>query len=210
MNNKYNPILICTGSYKDFRGDGELICGACGYVFSPYEAEDLFKDCKLHINNHGRIEVHGRPMRCVRCARKYESVYFNDLADVCDIVPASLFKNRYITKYGELILPEKLKAPLLIPAWDSIEPCQMAYIDAIAYMLYSVGYTADILSLQITPKYWDLCFRGTRISSDIHAVVCRIAEEDLRCPIDEFYKILESMREMENDNFFPVGGNEDD
>lgn len=58
MNNEYNPILICSGSYKDFRADGELICGACGYVFSPYEAEALFKNCKPQLNSTGQIEVH--------------------------------------------------------------------------------------------------------------------------------------------------------
>lgn len=200
------PVLICSGSHKDFRNGVGLICGGCGHEYSPHEAKALLRCCELWPDSTGDFEVHSRSMSCVHCACTYGFVYFGDRAEMCYIIPTSMFKNRYITKYGELILPEKLKAPLLIPAWDFNEQRHMAYLDAVAYMLYSVGYTADILSHQISPRYWDLCFRGTRISSDIHAVVCRIAEEDLRCPIDEFYKILESIREMEDDHFFSVGG----
>jgi len=65
MNEFNNPVLICNGSYKDFRDDGELICGGCGYVFSPYEAEALFKDCELQLNRTGQIDVHRMERLCI-------------------------------------------------------------------------------------------------------------------------------------------------
>lgn len=38
MSNKNKTILICNGSYKVFHDDSKLICGGCGYVYSPDEA----------------------------------------------------------------------------------------------------------------------------------------------------------------------------
>lgn len=213
--NKYdNPILICIGSHKDFHNDGKLFCGGCGHQYSPDEAEAMLKDVKLKAADTCGMEVHTKPLRCIRCCRRYESVYFSELGEVSKIVPLSLFKKRYVTKYGELILLKKFEAPLFIPSWDVNEQRRMSYTDAIAYMLYSslcpLGYRADDLTFQVTPKDWELYAIVTHISQDLHDDICSISEESLRCRLNEFDKILASMHDMENDRFFSIGGNEDD
>lgn len=215
MTNKYdNPILICIGSHKDFHDDGELFCGGCGYKYSPDEAEDMFKDVKIKVADTCGMEVNTKPLRCIRCCRRYESVYFSELGEVSKIVPFSLFKKRYVTKYGELILVKKHEAPLFIPNWDFNEQRRMSYADAIAYMLYSslgpMGYRAYEVTLQVTPKNWELYAVITRISQDLHDDICSISEESLRCRLNEYDKILASMHDMENDRFFSIGGNENE
>lgn len=73
--NKYdNPILICIGSHKDFHDDGELFCGGCGYQYSPDEAEAMFKDVKIKVADTCGMEVHTKPLRCIRCCRRYENL----------------------------------------------------------------------------------------------------------------------------------------
>lgn len=209
--NKYdNPILICIGSHKDFHDDGELFCGGCGYQYSSDEAEAMFKDVKIKVADTCGMEVHTKPLRCIRCCREYKSVYFSELGEVSKIVPPSLFKNRYVTKYGELFLPKKFEAPLFIPSWDVNKQRRMSYADAIAYMLYSLGCKANNMSLRVGQNYWELYFLGSWISSGLHEDICNISEESLRCHLGEFDKILASMHDMENDHFFSIGGNEDD
>lgn len=207
--NKYdNPVLICIGSHKDFHDDGELFCGGCGYQYSPDEAEDMFKDVKIKVADTCGMEVHTKPLRCIRCCRRYESVYFSELGEVSKIFPFSLFKNRYVTKYGELTLPSKYEAPLFIPSWDFSKQRRMSYDDAIAYMLYSslgpLGYRSYEVTLQVTPKNWELYAVTTRISQDLHDDICSISEESLRCRLNEYDEILESMHNMENDRFFSI------
>lgn len=96
--NKYdNPILICIGSHKDFHDDGELFCGGCGYQYSPDEAEDMFKDVKIKVADTCGMEVHTKPLCCIKCCRQYKSVYFSELGEVSKIVPINLFKKRWGT-----------------------------------------------------------------------------------------------------------------
>lgn len=91
--NKYdNPILIYIGGHKDFHDDGELFCGGCGYQYSSDEAEAMFKDVKIKVADTCGMEVHTKPLRCIRCCRRYESVYFSELGEVSKIVPINLFK----------------------------------------------------------------------------------------------------------------------
>lgn len=213
--NKYdNPILICIGSHKDFHDDGELFCGGCGYQYSPDEAEAMFKDVKIKVADTCGMEVHTKPLRCIRCCRRYESVYFSELGEVSRIIPLSLFKNRYATKYGELILLKKFEAPLFIPSWDFSKQRRMSYADAIAYMLYSslapLGYTSSDAELRVRSEYWELFFIGAPISPYLHNDICSISKKPLYRRLDEFNNIMESMRDMEHDRFFSIGGNEDD
>lgn len=213
--NKYdNPILICIGSHKDFHDDGELFCGGCGYQYSPDEAEAMFKDVKIKVADTCGMEVRTKPLRCIRCCRRYESVYFSNLGEVSKIVPLSLFQNRYVTKYGELILPKTFEAPLFIPSWDFNKQRHMSIADAIAYMLYSslapLGYTSSDVELHVRSEYWELFFIGAPISPYLHNDICSISKKSLRCCLNEFDKILASMHDMENDRFFSIGGNEDD
>lgn len=104
MSNEYdNPVLICIGSHKDFHDGGKLFCGGCGYRYSPDEAESMFKDVKIKVADTCGMEVHAKPLRCIRCCRRYESVYFSDLGEVSKIVPLSLFQNiRRTTVYPKL------------------------------------------------------------------------------------------------------------
>jgi hypothetical protein len=211
MTNKYdNPILICIGSYKDFHDDGELFCGGCGYQYSPDEAEDMFKDVKIKVANTCGMEIHTKPLHCIRCCRQYESVYFSDLGEVSKIVPLSLFKNRYINKLGELILPKKFETPVFIPSWDFNVQRRVSYADAIAYMLHSLGYAASNMTLHVGPESWELYSGILRISRGLHEDICNISEKSLRFHLGDFDKILASMRDMENDRFFSIGGNENE
>lgn len=213
--NKYdNPILICIGSHKDFHDDGELFCGGCGYQYSSDEAEAMFKDVKIKVADTCGMEVHTKPLRCIRCCREYKSVYFSELGEVSRIIPLSLFKNRYATKYGELILLKKFEAPLFIPSWDFNKQRHMSFADAIAYMLYSslcpLGYTSSDATLYVRSEFWELYFIGAPISPYLHNDICSISKKSLRCWLNDFDKILTSMHDMENDRFFSTGGNEDD
>lgn len=209
--NKYdNPILICIGNHKDFHDDGELFCGGCGYQYSPDEAESMFKDVKINVANTYGMEVRAKPLRCIRCCRQYKSVYFSELGEVSKIVPLSRFINRYVTKYGELILLEKFEAPLFIPSWDVNMQRRVSYADAIAYMLHSLGYAASNMTLHVGPESWELYSGILRISRGLREDICNISEESLRYHLGDFDEILTSMRDMENDRFFSIGGNEDD
>lgn len=215
--NKYdNPILICIGSHKDFHDDGELFCGGCGYQYSPDEAEAMFKDVKIKVADTCGMEVHTKPLRCIRCCRQYESVYFSELGEVSKIVPFSLFKNRYVTKYGELTLPSKCEAPLFIPSCDFSKQRRMSYDDAIAYMLYSYpcrfGYKADNVQLRIGAiAYWELYVLGACIAPDLHEDLSSLMRGSMRrYLLDNFDRILTSMRRMEQGSFFSIGGNEND
>lgn len=181
--NKYdNPILICIGSHKDFHDDGELFCGGCGYQYSSDEAEAMFKDVKIKVADTCGMEVHTKPLRCIRCCREYKSVYFSELGEVSKIVPPSLFKNRYVTKYGELFLPKKFEAPLFIPSWDVNKQRRMSYADAIAYMLYSslapLGYTSSDAELRVRSEYWEL-FSSVRQSLRIFTMIFAVFRRNL-------------------------------
>lgn len=213
--NEYdNPILICIGSHKDFHDDGELFCGGCGYQYSSDEAEAMFKDVKIKVADTCGMEVHTKPLSCIRCRRRYESVYFSELGEVSKIVPLSLFKKRYITKYGELILLEKYEAPLFIPSWDSSKQRRMSYDDAIAYMLYSslcpLGYMSSDMALYVRSDFWEIYCIGAPVSPYLYEDICNISRESFRCHLGDFDRILEIMHDMENDRFFSIGGNEDE
>lgn len=213
--NKYdNPILICIGSHKNFHDDGELFCGGCGYQYSPDEAEDMFKDVKIKVADTCGMEVHTKPLRCIRCCRRYESVYFSELGEVSKIVPLNLFKIRYVTKYGELILPEKHKLPLFIPSRNSSKQHRMSYDDTIAYMLYSLiyplGYTSSDMTLHVGSDYYEMYCAGALVSHFLREDIRNISDESFSWHLGEFNRILEIMRDMESSIFFSAGGNEDD
>lgn len=214
MNNEYKPVLICNGNEHDLKNHGELICGGCGYQYSSDEANAMFKDVKIKVADTCGMEVRTKPLRCIRCCRRYESVYFSELGEVSRIIPLSMFQNRYVTKYGELILPKTFEAPLFIPSWDFNKQRRMSIADAIAYMLYSslapLGYTSSDAELRVRSEYWELFFIGAPISPYLHNDICSISKKSLRCCLNEFDKILASMHDMENDRFFSIGGNEDD
>lgn len=214
MNNEYKPVLICIGSHKDFHDDGELFCGGCGYQYSSDEAEAMFKDVKIKVADTCGMEVHTKPLRCIRCCREYKSVYFSELGEVSKIVPLNLFKKRYVTKYGEMILPEKHKLPLFIPSRDSNKQHRMTYDDSIAYMLYSsicpLGYTSSDMALYVGSDYCEMYCVGAPINPYLYEDICSISEESLRCRLNEYDKILASMHDMENDRFFSIGGNENE
>lgn len=213
--NKYdNPILICIGSHKDFHDDGELFCGGCGYQYSSDEAEAMFKDVKIKVADTCGMEVHTKPLRCIRCCRRYESVYFSELGEVSKIVPINLFKKRYVTKRGELILLEKRELPLFIPSREFVKQHRMSYDDAIAYMLYSLiyplGYTSSDVTLHVGSDYCEMYCAGALVSHFLCEDIANISRESFRCHLGEFDRILEIMRDMESGIFFSAGGNEDD
>lgn len=205
-NKNDNPILICIGSYKDFYGDSELFCGGCGYQYSPDEAEDMFKEVKLKIANTGGIEVHAKPLHCVQCCRRYESVYFDELGEVSKIVPLSLFKNRYVTHYGELILPEEHGYAELVPYLDPSRRIKMAYTDSIAYMLYSSGIRADKLKMLIDRYECILYNGGTIIDASLYEDINRVPRNAICHYANQFDKIVTAMDEMKNGDFVFMSG----
>lgn len=208
--NKYdNPILICIGSHKDFHDDGELFCGGCGYQYSPDEAEAMFKDVKIKVANTCGMEVHTKPLCCIKCCRQYKSVYFSELGEVSKIVPLNLFKKRYVTKYGEMILPEKHKPPLFIPSRDSNKQHRMTYDDSIAYMLYSrlcpLGYMSSDVTLHVGSGHWELYCADAPVSPYLREDIRNISDESFSWHLGEFNRILEIMRDMESGIFFSIG-----
>lgn len=218
MNNEYNPILICNGNEHDLKNGGELTCGGCGYVFDSNEAEELFKNVEF---KPGRREFGGdvyssTPLCCIQCFREFKEIYFSERRETHYVYPSSIFKNRYITKYGELILEKDSHFAKFIPSWDPSKSCQMAHADAIAYMLYSylcpLGYSAEIVELHVGAiSYWELCVLDECIPSVLHEDISSLVRGCLRTYLlKNFDKIIVSMREMENDHFFSVGGNEND
>lgn len=213
--NKYdNPILICIGSHKDFHNDGKLFCGGCGHQYSPDEAEAMLKDIKIKVVNACGSEVHTRPLHCIKCCRQYKSVYFNWFSEISKIVQDNLFKKRYVTKHGELILVDKYELPLFIPNRDFDKQRRMSYDEAIAYMLYSslypLGYTSSDMALYVGSDYCEMYCVGAPVNPYLYEDITNISKESFRCHLGEFDRILEIMRDMESSIFFSIGGNEND
>lgn len=213
--NKYdNPILICIGSHKDFHNDGKLFCGGCGHQYSPDEAEAMLKDIKIKVVNACGSEVHTRPLHCIKCCRQYKSVYFNWFSEISKIVQDNLFKRRYVTKHGELILVDKYELPLFIPNRDFDKQRRMSYDEAIAYMLYSslypLGYTSSDMALYVGSDYCEMYCVGAPVNPNFYEDITNISKESFRCHLGEFDRILEIMRDMESSIFFSIGGNEND
>ena len=213
--NKYdNPILICIGSHKDFHNDGKLFCGGCGHQYSPDEAEAMLKDIKIKVVNACGSEVHTRPLHCIKCCRQYKSVYFNWFSEISKIVQDNLFKKRYVTKHGELILVDKYELPLFIPNRVFDKQRRMSYDEAIAYMLYSslypLGYTSSDMTLYVGSDYCEMYCVGAPVNPYLYEDITNISKESFRCHLGEFDKILEIMRDMESSIFFSIGGNEND
>ena len=218
MNHDYNPILICNGNEYDLKNGGELICGGCGYVFDSNEAEELFKNVEF---KPGRREFGGdvyssTPLCCRQCFREFKQIYFSERRATHYVYHRLYFKKRYITKYGELILEKDSHFAEFIPFWDPSKRHKMSHVDAIAYMLYSylspLGYLAENVELHVgTISYWELCVLDECIASDLHGDISSLVRGCLRTfLLKNFDKIIVSMREMENDRFFSVGGNIDD
>lgn len=212
MSNEYNPILICNGNEHDLKNHGELICGACGYVFDSNEAEELFKNMEFKPGYGGSGSmVYSTPMYCKQCFQEFKNIYFSDRLKTLYIMPLSKFKRRYITKYGELILEKDSHFAEFIPFWDPSKRHKMSHADAIAYMLYSylspLGYLAEIVELHVgTISYWELCVLDECIASDLHEDISSLVRGCLRTfLLKNFDKIIVSMREMENDTFFDMG-----
>lgn len=218
MNNEYKPILICNGNEHDLKNGGELICGGCGYVFDSNEAEDLFKNVEF---KPGRREFGGdvystTPLCCRQCFQEYKQIYFSKRRETHYVYPSSIFKNSYITKYGELVLEKDSYFAEFIPSWDPSKRHKMPHYDAIAYMLYSylcpLGYSAEIVELHAGAiSYWELYVLDECIAADLHKDLSSLMHESQReYLLGNYDKIIASMREMENDQFFLVGGNKDD
>lgn len=195
------PVLICKSSHKNFRNDGELICGVCGYEYHMSEAEELLRYCELWPDSTGAFEVHSRPICCIQCACKYDFVYFSDMAELCCIVPTSLFKNRYITKYGELVLTKEGDLAEFIPSLDPSRRIKMAYTDSIAYMLYSSGIKADKLKMLIDRYECILYNGGTIIDASLYEDINRVSGNAFCHYANQFDKIVTAMDEMKKGDF---------
>lgn len=207
MNNEYNPILICNGNEHNLKNGGELICGGCGYVFDSNEAEELFKNVEFKPGyGGGGGRVYSTPMYCEECFCEFKKIYFSERREILDILPLSMFKRRYITEYGELVLPKINDYAEFIPALDPSKRRNMAYIDSIAYMLYSSNIKSDDLKMLIDHDGCALYTDGTAISGDLYRDIICVSRYAFRYYAKQFDDLLDTMLDMENDNFFSVGG----
>lgn len=209
MNNEYKPVLICNGNEHDLKNHGELICGGCGYVFDSNESAELFKNVEFKPGHKGFVGgiYSPTPLCCRHCFQEFEKIYLCERRDAFYICPSSVFKKRYITKYGELILPEKHSKAEFIPAWDPSKRIMLAYTDSVAYMLYSSGIKADYLKLLIDRYECRIYYKGTIIDASLYEDIDRVPRNAICYYANQFDKILTTMDEMETEKFFANGGN---
>lgn len=207
MNNEYKPVLICNGNEKHLREDGELICGGCGYVFGSRSIEHFFSNIEIKPDcRTGVVKVYSARLCCERCGREFEKVHFSEIGKTMFIASASIFKKRYITKYGELILPEEYSEAEFIPSCDPSRRIQMAYTDSIAYMLYSSGIKADKLKMLIDYYGCMLYDGGTSIDASLYEDINRVSSDAFYHYTKQFDVLLDTMQNMEKGGFFLIGG----
>lgn len=203
MNNEYKPILICNGNEHDLKNHGELICGGCGYVFDSNEAEELFKSVEFKHDHRGfgGYIYSSKPLCCIQCFQEFEKIYLSEHHETFYIYPSSVFKKRYITKNGELILPEEHSYAELVPSLDPSRRIKMAYTDSIAYMLYSSGIKADKLKMLIDRYECILYNGGTIIDASLYEDINRVSRNAICHYANQFDKIVTDMDEMEKGDF---------
>lgn len=203
MNNDYKPILICNGNEHDLKNHGELICGGCGYVFSSNEAEELFKNVEFKPGYGGFRSVlySSAPLCCVQCFREFEKIYLSERHETFYINPSSVFKKRYITKNGELILSGEHSEAEFIPSFDPSRRIRMAYTESIAYMLYSSGIKAEKLKMLIDRYECILYNGGTIIDASLYEDINRVPRNAICHYANQFDKIVTDMDEMEKGDF---------
>lgn len=207
MNNEYKPILICNGNEHDLKNHGELICGGCGYVFDSNEAEELFKNVEFKPGHKGfgGYIYSSTPLCCIQCFQEFEKIYLSEHHETFYIYPSSVFKKRYITAYGELILPEEHSYAEFIPSWDPSKRRKMAYIDSIAYMLYSSNIKSYELKMLIDYDGCALYNDGTSLDGLIYRDIMCVSRLSFRQYASQFDVLLDTMRNMEKDGFFLMG-----
>jgi len=206
MSREYKPILICNGNEKHLREDGELTCGGCGYIFDSRSTLHFFNNIEINADCRGcRIHVSSTPLYCENCGQEFEKIHFSELGETLFIVPLSMFKKRYVTKYGELILLKEGDYAEFIPSWDPEKRRPMVYIDAVAYMLYATGIKYQdfrvLLSIDDFAFYNDGTIIGGELMEDIH----KLAPRDFNICARLFTDIALVIREMEKDEFFTMG-----
>lgn len=202
MNNEYKPVLICNGDEKHLREDGELTCGGCGYIFDSKSTEHFFNSIEIKPDCiSGETKVYSTPLCCERCGREFEKVHFSELGETLIIVPRSKFKKRYVTHYGELILPEEHSYAELVPSLDPSRRIKMAYTDSIAYMLYSSGIKADKLKMLIDRYECILYNGGTIIDASLYEDINRVSRNAICHYANHFDKIVTAMDEMKKGDF---------
>lgn len=204
MNNEYKPVLICNGNEHDLKNHGELICGGCGYVFDSNEAEELLKNVEFKPGHRGfGGDIYSStPLCCIQCFREFEKVYLSERRDTFYIYPSSVFKKCYITNYGELVLPEEYSYAEFIPSWDPSKRRKMAYIPSIAYMLYSSNIKSYDLKMLIDYDGCALYNDGTSLDGLIYRDIMYVSRLSFRQYASQFDKMLTTMVEMENGEFF--------
>lgn len=206
MNNEYKPILICNGNEKHLREDGELTCGGCGYIFDSKSTEYFFNNIEIKPDCiSGETKVYSAPLCCERCGREFEKVHFSEIGKTMfidsAIASASNFKKRYITKYGELILPEEHRYAELVPSLDPSRRIKMSYIESVAYMLYSSGIKADDLKMLIDRHGCMLYNGGTIIDASLYEDINRVSRNAICHYANQFDKIVTAMDEMKKGDF---------
>lgn len=204
MNNEYKPVLIYNGNEHDLKNHGELICGGCGYVFSSNEAEELFKNVEFKpgCRGFGGDLYSSAPLCCIQCFQEFEKIYLSERHETFYIYPSSVFKKRYVTQYGELILPREGDYAEFIPSWDPSKRRKMAYIDSIAYMLYSSGIKSDDLKMLIDRDGCALYNDGTSLDGLLYRDINYVSRCTFRQYASQFDKMLTTMDKMENGEFF--------
>lgn len=202
MNNEYKPVLICNGNEKHLREDGELTCGGCGYIFDSRSTENFFSNIEIKPDcRTGVVKVHSAPLYCEHCGQEFEKVHFSELGETLFVVPRSKFKKRYVTSYGELILPNEHSDAEFVPSLDPSRRIKMAYTDSVAYMLYSSGIKADKLKMLIDRYECILYNGGTIIDASLYEDINRVSRNAICHYANHFDKIVTAMDEMKKGDF---------
>jgi hypothetical protein len=146
------------------------------------------------------------PLCCRHCFQEFEKIYLSEHREVLYINPPSVFKKRYITRYGELILPEEHSDAEFIPALDPAKRIKTTYIESFAYMLYSSGIKADKLKMLIDRYECILYDGGTIIDALLYEDMNHVSRNTFRNYMKRFDKILAAMLEMEKGDFIYMRG----
>lgn len=102
-------------------------------------------------------------------------------------------------------MPEEHSYAEFIPSWDPSKRRKMAYIDSIAYMLYSSNIKSYELKMLIDYDGCALYNDGTSLDGLIYRDIMCVSRLSFRQYASQFDVLLDTMRNMEKDGFFLMG-----
>lgn len=98
-------------------------------------------------------------------------------------------------------MPEEYSDAEFIPSWDPAKRRKMAYIDSIAYMLYSSNIKSHDLKMLIDYDGCALYNDGTSLDGLIYRDIMHVSKLSFRQYASQFDVLLDTMRDMEKGDF---------